>query len=100
MNYTVSGTADETDHTLTAGSVTFEEGTRVSIPFSILDDVNVEADETIVVTLEDGINLGANFSTEYTILEGNLAPEVELQSFQGDENRTQMTTDGGEITIT
>ena len=53
VNYTVSGTGTSaTDFTALAGSVTIPAGqTSVSLPVTVLDDNNVEGDETVIVTL-------------------------------------------------
>ncbi len=72
VDYTVTGTATEgVDFTLANGTITINEGdtnTNLTIA-SIIDDVLVEADETVIITLSSPTNatLGTNSSHTYTI---------------------------------
>jgi hypothetical protein len=74
VNYAVTGgtAVAGTDYNLAAGTLTFQPGdTTASIPLSILDDGQVEADKTIEVALSSPIHatLGDNQLYTYTIIE-------------------------------
>jgi len=82
VDYTVTGTATGggTDYTLANGTLTINAGeTRNNIIIaSIVDDPDVEVDETIIVTLSNPVNatLGANTVHTYTITDNDNATNV------------------------
>ncbi len=85
--YTVSGTANSSDHSLVSGEVVFTSGRQASISFTIFDDVIVEDNETIIISLGETINRGSKSTQTLSITEANLAPEVELLVSQSGEKR-------------
>ncbi|MBQ4810947.1 tandem-95 repeat protein [Pseudoalteromonas luteoviolacea] len=89
--YTVSGSASSADHTLVDGTIQIASGTEGLISFDLLTDNIVEGNETIVITLGEGLNRGAKFSTQITIVEDNVAPELQLIASQNTEQRTTVT---------
>ena len=88
ITYTVSGTSDATDHNLTDGTITIPANTTTAnISFTVTDDIIVENDETIIITLT-GVNsgtsatpslLGPNVTHTYTITNDE-SPTVEFAS--------------------
>ncbi|KKE80797.1 hypothetical protein N481_19260, partial [Pseudoalteromonas luteoviolacea S4047-1] len=98
--YTVSGTANSADHTLSSGTVTINSGIEGEIPFSVFEDGLSEGNETIVVTLDESLNRGAKFTTQITIVEQNVAPEIILNASQNNELRTTVTANEQLVTIT
>ncbi|WP_231105489.1 Ig-like domain-containing protein [Pseudoalteromonas luteoviolacea] len=98
--FTVSGTANSSDHTLSSGSVTIESGIEGHISFSIFEDGQSEGNESIIVTLDDTLNRGAKFTTQITIVEDNVAPDIELSALQNNELRTTVTANEQLVTIT
>ena len=72
IDYSITGTATAgTDYTLANGTLTFTPGSTsedITIA-SIINDMMVEADETVIVTLSNATNanLGTNTSHTYTI---------------------------------
>ncbi|WP_231100785.1 Ig-like domain-containing protein [Pseudoalteromonas luteoviolacea] len=97
--YTVSGSASSADHTLSDGTIQITSGTEGVISFEVLGDGIVEGNETIVVTLEDTLNRGAKFSTQITIVEDNVAPELILVATQNNEQRTIVTASDQLVTV-
>ncbi|MCP5556202.1 MAG: PKD domain-containing protein [Verrucomicrobiaceae bacterium] len=73
VDYAVTGgTAGGADFTLASGTITFNVGDTVNeIPLTIADDWDVEADETVVVTLSSpvGAALGSIAEHTFTILD-------------------------------
>ncbi|MGP9799654.1 Ig-like domain-containing protein [Rheinheimera sp. NSM] len=99
--YTVSGSADAlTEHDLAAGSVQINSGLRASFSFNLFADLSSVAEKDIVITLDNGLNLGANASTTISVTEANLAPVVVLDAQQQGENRLTLSKAGGVATIT
>ena len=118
-----ASTADDTDHDLVSGSVVFTETdgvgqTEAVVTVQLTSDVATEADELLIVRLDDqtsndedlangydeddifDINGGAKTSHVITITEQNVAPDVALQLSQNGVNTIQVTSDGGPVTLT
>lgn len=99
--YTVSGSADAlTEHDLTAGSVQITSGLRASFSFNLFADLSSQPEKDIVITLDNGLNLGANANTTINVTEANLAPMVVLDARQQGENRLTVSKADGLATIT
>ncbi|WP_344800224.1 tandem-95 repeat protein, partial [Litoribacillus peritrichatus] len=82
--YEVGGSADNTDHNLQSGEVVFEQGELTkNIPFATTEDDNVEVTEHILVSLTGDANFGAKKTHTITVVEENVAPQVELAITQG-----------------
>ncbi|TMO83078.1 Ig-like domain-containing protein [Pseudoalteromonas spongiae] len=97
--YTVSGTADDTDHTLTDGVLTIVSGSSGEIRFDTFFDEQEEENEQILITLSDTLNLGNKFSHVVTLNEDNVNPEVALFSTQNNEARVIVTKTGGPVVV-
>lgn len=86
VDYSVSGTAGAGDHDAVDGTVTFADGEYIkTINFNTLADGKQDPDETVVFTLSNPVNvaIGSNKRSTVTIVEDNVAPQVELQFTQG-----------------
>jgi len=97
--YTVTGSADGNDHTLVAGVAEISSGTSTQLRFTVLEDSQVEANEDIVVTLDESLNRGSQRSSRIVISDSNIAPVVTLAVQQQGENRLTVSQDAGEVTI-
>ncbi|BDX07600.1 hypothetical protein MACH26_31210 [Planctobacterium marinum] len=84
VSYTLSGTAEGNgvDYTGGAGTVTFTEGQLAKESFDVHIDSEIEIDETIIVSLDEGQNIGANSTATITISEDNIAPTITLTVLQ------------------
>ena len=86
VNYAVTGTAtgSGTDYTLADGTLTISAGaTSGTITIAgIIDDLTVEGDETVILTLSSPNNatLGSNSVHTYTIADNDGTPAVEFSS--------------------
>lgn len=89
VSYTVSGTADTSDHDLISGTVTIEGGTQATVKFNIIPDTIIDDGETVIVTLNENVNVGEKASQTTTIAEAPVAPVVALSVEQG--NTTTLT---------
>nr|WP_282099743.1 Ig-like domain-containing protein [Pseudoalteromonas luteoviolacea] len=97
--YTISGSATSADHTLSDGSITINSGIEGHITFNIFEDGQSEGNESIIVTLDETLNRGAKFTTQITIVEDNVAPDIELSASQNNERRTTVTANEQLVTI-
>ncbi|MFD2566793.1 YDG domain-containing protein [Pseudotenacibaculum haliotis] len=95
VDYAISGTATGgSDFVLADGTLTINSGNNsgnITIA-SIVDDMILEADETVIVTLSNPTNatLGANTSHTYTI-NNNDSAAVTIEDVSGNENDGAIT---------
>lgn len=103
VNYSVAGTADNTDHDLVNGSVIFNalEITK-TINVNINSDALSEGTETIVVSLDTISNAIAGANAQHTlhIVETNITPTVNIITEQNGLPVTTLYKDQGSATIT
>ncbi len=98
--YMVSGNADDTDHNLVSGELIIESGLVGYIEFTTFQDDVIEANENIIITLENTVNLGAKSIFLFTLTENNIAPQVSLTVYQNGEQRTIIDKTLGDVVIT
>ncbi|WP_446440787.1 tandem-95 repeat protein [Pseudoalteromonas sp. 1181_04] len=98
--YSVSGTATSDDHDLISGEVVIEQGLVGEINFRVFADSEIEADETIVITLDDSLNTGAQASNIMTISESNIAPSLVTITEQNNQPRPFVLASDDLVTIT
>lgn len=98
--YNVSGNADGDDHNLTSGELIIESGLVGYIEFTTFKDDITEADENIIITLENTVNLGTKSIFTFTLTENNIAPQVNLMVSQNNEQRTIIDKTLGDVVIT
>lgn len=99
IKYTVSGDADSLDHNATNGSLLIEQGTEASFSFDTYQDAVNEGEETVVITLDDSLNLGNKTQQRIAITEGNVAPELTLDVSQGESRRLTVSQAEGEVVV-
>ena len=99
VTFDISGTADETDHSLTQQTLIIESGTEAVIPVMTYVDTVVEDNETLVLTLSDEINFGAKKEHVMTISEQNIEPEITLAVTQAGQNRMVVDSSSGNVTV-
>ncbi|MPY23698.1 Ig-like domain-containing protein [Shewanella sp. YLB-07] len=100
--YSVAGSAVEgLHHDLTSTMVTFESGQVVAtIEFTALDmEQETLQDEVVSIHLDDQLNLGSKKEHYVTITLDNLAPEIQLSSYQYEEQRTWVAKVDGAVEI-
>lgn len=96
--YKVGGNAVEgLHHDLNSGVVVFESGQIAqTLEFNTFD---IEQNEQVSIHLDDQFNLGSKKEHYVTITLDNLAPEVQLSSYQFDEKRTWVAQVDGAVEI-
>lgn len=102
VTYTVTGTATGggSDYSsLASGTLTFPGGTTSqNITATIVDDTNIESDETIIVTLTaisgpSGATVGSTATFTYTIKDNDSAPEIFFQK------KSSVVSEGSALSI-
>ncbi|ETR66874.1 MAG: hypothetical protein OMM_12236, partial [Candidatus Magnetoglobus multicellularis str. Araruama] len=93
--YTLGGTAQSTDYTLSEGSVTIQSTyTKTTLTIPIIDDSLDEPQETLVITLGDPDNADIGSKNAYTItINDNDVPQIawEKSEFIADENAKSLS---------
>lgn len=98
--FDVTGSADSNDHNLVAGNVTFEDGeTAKVVTVNVIDDGVQETRERINVTLSGSGNLGVKQNHIITIVEENVAPQLEVMVNQNGQRALIVTQDGGPVDL-
>ncbi len=100
VSYGVSGNSDNDDHDLVSGKLVINSGLVGYIEFETFDDALVEEDETVVITLDESVNLGAKSVFTLTITEDNIAPQASVTVSQNNEQRTLIDKNLGDVVIT
>ncbi|WP_246004382.1 tandem-95 repeat protein [Marinimicrobium koreense] len=115
-----ASTANDEDHDLTDGTVVLEAGEQRKTVEVTLAPNDGESRETLIIELDDrtgndddladgydkdnpniyDINSGAKRQHRIAIVDGNVAPRVQLQLVQGEENRRLIPIEGGTATVT
>jgi len=93
-----SATLDE-DYIWSSGVAIIESGTEIEIPISIVQDAEVEDNETILAEIAATVNRAAKFEIVITISEDNLPPEASLTVSQNNEINLQVVADGGLVGV-
>ena len=86
IDVTVSGSADNNDHTLLDTRIVLESGSDINLAFNTLNDGIDEAEEFVTVmisvTSSDGMHLGTISGRRIVITPNNIAPRVRLTATQ------------------
>ncbi|MCA1800230.1 MAG: putative Ig domain-containing protein, partial [Actinobacteria bacterium] len=101
--YTVSGSADASDHNLVGGTITINSPELEAIvSIDLVDDGAGEGDETLIVTMGIPTNAVQGSSTVHTatITEINVDPEVVLSADQGSGTTTLVAQADGSVIVT
>ena len=99
ISYSVSGSSDANDHNLISGEIAINSGEVGTISFDILADDITEDNETLTITLDDTLNLGAKSTYTLTISEQNIAPQVTYSVTQDNEQRLLIESNAGQVVI-
>ncbi len=97
--YSVAGSANGNDHSLTAGVVEITSGTTGVIQFSVFEDAQTEGTENIQIALAPNLNLGSQSAMQVSIREDNIAPTVQLSVSQNGENRLTVAKNQSVVTV-
>ncbi len=91
------------DHNLVSGVATIQSGTEATISFDVLTDDEFEQTETIVARLDSATNAVVSSSSKrqivFSIVQGNVAPEIVLEVSQRGESRLTVAQDEGAVIV-
>ena len=100
---TITSAAEEgADFTVSAEQIVIEEGLMGTLILAIVEDSELESQETIDVVLGEPTNaaLGAVSNQVLTIVDGNVAPVLRLVVTQADNESRTVYADGGLVSVT
>ena len=97
----IAGTVTSEDYSLSSNLVVIEQGTIGAVALSIALDTEVESDESLVIRLAEPENAVLRMVAErtVTIVEDNIAPELEFTVTQDGRQGRLVTADGGLIIV-
>ena len=102
INYTVSGTADTSDHTAVSGSFQFADTKEMaSFQFDVKTDALDEDLETVIFTITSATNaaIGNDKTHVVSVVKGNIAPVVSLQLKQAGKEVSSAYVSNGTVTV-
>ena len=102
VDYTVSGTADSTDHNAVSGTLLFNSpDTTATLSVDITDDALVEGEETVIFNLSDVSNavIGTGDTHILTIVERNVMHQVKLRFRQAGMPVSSAFVSEGPVTV-
>lgn len=100
--YTLSGSADPSDHDLAEGDLIINAGTEASLALQLIADGSSEGSENLQVIFGTPSNAVPGFLTTQTVTihESNVVPAVQLHAEQNGEQTRWLTPAGGPVTVT
>jgi Thrombospondin type 3 repeat len=96
---TITGTVDNADYTIADNKIIIEQGTKGFIDININNDFQVEGDEQLLLSFEQGVNAGVHAEHLITITEGNVAPNINLAIWQKGIQVPSVAKNDGEVTV-
>ena len=103
VSYSVSGTADESDHDAVAGSLQIADGEQsAEIEFNLLADSITDPDETILFSIDSVSNavMGSRSRLRLTVSEQNEAPDLAIQFMQKGQPISSGYVGDDDVTVT
>ena len=98
--YKVSGTAQSyIDHDLTNGTLFIESGTVGEISFNVFEDELIENDETVIISLGNGVNRSTQSTHTVIITEDDVLPMVNLNVEQANIHSTIVNKQNGLVVV-
>ncbi|MEM6729908.1 MAG: Calx-beta domain-containing protein, partial [Myxococcota bacterium] len=101
LPYSVGGTASTSDHDLANGVLRVDAGaTLATLSFDIVNDAEIEGDETVVVTLGSvsGITVGSPSVKTVTIADDDSAPDAPIVTLT--QSSLTIEESVGQVTVT
>jgi hypothetical protein len=99
LPFIVSGSVDNADYQLDSYKVVIENGTEGFIDIVINNDFELEGEEQLILTFEQGVNGGVHSQHIITVVEKNVAPNITLSLEQSGIKSNQIAKDLGEAVI-
>ena len=98
--YTISGSAQTLDdHNIQSGELIINSGTHAQLDIELIQDNVTEGDETLIITLDENLNLAAQNQHQLIISEQAQAPKIELDVVQNDIKAMVVNREDGLISI-
>ena len=95
----ISGSVDEADYNLAERRIVISEGVAGFVDINLNNDFQVEGDEQLIVSFEQGINAGVHNQHIVTVSEENVAPNINLTVWQSGIQLPSIAKSDGEVTV-
>ncbi|PKI17504.1 thrombospondin type 3 repeat-containing protein [Colwellia sp. 12G3] len=96
---TITGSVDNADYNLADNKIVIAQGTTGFIDININSDFQLEGEEQLIVSFEQGVNAGVNAKQVFTISEANVAPSIKLAVWQKGIQVPSVAIHDGDVTI-
>ena len=97
--FTLTGTVDSADYVIAADEIVIESGVTGYLDVELPEDFQAESDETLIVTLQSGLNAGVKARHTITVTETNVEPTIDIQLSQQGQVVSAIARDAGEVTV-
>jgi len=98
--YKVGGTAQTyIDHDLANGTLFIESGTIGKITFNVFEDELAEDDETVIISLGNGVNRSEQATHTVIITEDDILPQVNLKVEQANIQSSIVNKENGPVVV-
>jgi hypothetical protein len=96
---TISGNVDAADYQLSDNKIIIYSGTTGSIDIQLIEDLQLEGDEELIISFEQGVNGGINAKHSIVITENNVAPTTAVSIVQQNISVSSIAKNDGEVAI-
>lgn len=96
---TITGTVDNADYNIADNKIVIAQGTAGFIDINVNNDFQVEGDEQLILSFEQGVNAGVHAEHIITVTEGNVAPTINLAIWQKGIQVPSVASNDGAVTV-
>lgn len=97
--FMITGSVDSADYQLAANKIVINAGTEGFIDITLTSDFELEGQEQLILTFEQGVNGGIHSEHIIDVVEMNVAPNITLTLVQNELYTNQVAKDAGEAVI-
>lgn len=105
FSFSLLGSADSSDHSLQAGTLSLASGSKTEIEFNVIEDDISEGDETLSIQLSvsgsnaDWIKASDEKTFDVYIVDRNVKPSISLELWQNGQAVSTAYQDQGDFTV-
>ena len=96
---TITGSVDNADYNLADNKIVITQGTAGFIDINLNNDFQLEGDEELIVSFEQGVNAGVHAKHIITVTEANVAPNINVTVWQKGIQVPSIAKNDGEVTV-
>ena len=95
----ITGSVDNADYNLVDNKIVITQGTAGFIDINLNNDFQLEGDEELIVSFEQGVNAGVHAKHIITVTEANVAPNINVTVWQKGIQVPSIAKNDGEVTV-